>query len=162
MLLNHTSGLFGYVGDEALRQQVIADPTRRWSPEELIAIATAHEPTFPPGQGWSYSNTGYIVAGLMLEAASGQPLERLVRQRIIRPLDLTGTSFPTAPSIAGYHAHGYFPPSLTGDGYVDVTRLSPSVAWAAGGMVSTAGDLRRFYAALLGGDCSVRRSSRRC
>jgi CubicO group peptidase (beta-lactamase class C family) len=87
----------------------------------------------------------------MLEAATGEPLERLVRQRIIRPLGLARTSFRTGPSIAGYHSHGYLPPSLTGAGYVDVTRLSPSIAWAAGGMVSAAGDLRRFYEALLGG-----------
>lgn len=151
MLLNHTSGLFNYTEDQAWTEQLIADPTRRWAPRELVAVATAHPPTFAPGVGWSYSNTGYIVAGLMLEQATGRSLERLVRHRIIRRLGLSGTSFPTRPRIAGYHAHGYVPPSLSGEGYVDVTRFGPSAAWAAGAVVSTAGDLRRFYAALLGG-----------
>jgi D-alanyl-D-alanine carboxypeptidase len=151
MLLNHTSGLFNYTDDQAWLEQLIANPTRRWTPRQLVAVATAHPPTFPPGMGWSYSNTGYIVAGLVLERATGRPLERLVRQRVIRRLGLARTSFPTRPGISGYHAHGYVPPSLSGQGYVDVTRLSPSATWAAGAVVSTAGDLRRFYAALFGG-----------
>lgn len=88
----------------------------------------------------------------MLEAASGRDLARLVRQRIIQPLHLADTVFPTSsPDIAGYHAHGYTPPSLTGKGYQDVTRFAPSLAWAAGAVISTADDLHRFYAALLGG-----------
>ncbi len=152
MLLNHTSGLFDFTQDEAFFAQVSADPTRAWSPRELVAIATAHPPTFAPGAGWSYSNTGYVVAGLMLESATGRTVQQLVRGRIIRPLGLGRTSFPQRdPRIPGYHAHGYLPPSLTGGGYVDITRISPSIAWAAGGMVSTVDDVHRFYAALLGG-----------
>jgi D-alanyl-D-alanine carboxypeptidase len=57
----------------------------------------------------------------------------------------------SSPDIQGYHAHGYFPPALTGEGYVDVTRLSPTVAWAAGALVSNVDDLRRYFGALLGG-----------
>jgi D-alanyl-D-alanine carboxypeptidase len=131
---------------------VIADPGRVWSPRELVAIANAHPPTFRPGAGWSYSNTGYIVAGLMIRAATGQSLRQLLTDRIITPLGLTDTSFPTQhASITGYHAHGYLPPSLTGGGYQDITRISPSIAWAAGGIVSTVADLDQFYAALLSG-----------
>jgi D-alanyl-D-alanine carboxypeptidase len=149
MLLNHTSGLFNYTDDPAFFDRDLTVPA---TPQELVAVAVAHPPTFPPGQGWSYSNTGYIVAGLILEAATGQSLDRLVTQRILRPLHLTGTYFPTrSPDIAGYHAHGYRPPALTGDGYLDVTAFAPSLAWAAGAIVSTADDLRRFYSALLGG-----------
>jgi D-alanyl-D-alanine carboxypeptidase len=149
MLLNHTSGLFNYTDDPTFFDR---DPTAPVTPQELVAIATKHPPTFPPGQGWSYSNTGYIVVGLILEAATGQSLDRLVTRQIIHPLHLTGTYFPTrSPYIVGYHAHGYRPPSLTGDGYLDVTAFAPSLAWAAGAIVSTADDLRRFYSALLGG-----------
>lgn len=151
MLLNHTSGVFDYVQDEAFRQRAIANPTAPITPHELIAYAIAHPPTFPPGGGWSYSNTGYIIAGLMMEAATGRDVERLVTQRIIRPLRLDATTFPRSPDIAGYHAHGYELPASPGAGYADVTVVSPSFAWAAGAVVSTAGDLRRFYAALLGG-----------
>jgi D-alanyl-D-alanine carboxypeptidase len=149
MLLNHTSGLFNYTQDEAFLDR---DPTVPATPRELVAVAISHPPTFPPGQGWSYSNTGYIVVGLILEAATGQSLDRLVTRRVIRPLGLAGTYFATdSPDIAGYHAHGYRPPALTGAGYLDVTAFAPSLAWAAGAIVSTADDLRRFYSALLGG-----------
>ena len=151
MLLNHTSGLFDFTADEAFLAEVLADPTKRWSPYELIAVANRHPPTFPPGAGWSYSNTGYIVAGLMIETASGRDLEWLIRHRIIKPLRLNHTTFPTGPNIPGYHAHGYLPPSLTGAGYQEVTRISPSAVWAAGAMISNAADLRTFYEALLGG-----------
>jgi D-alanyl-D-alanine carboxypeptidase len=153
MLLNHTSGLFNYTDDAAFLNRVIADPTQPATPRELVAFATAHPPTFPPGTDWAYSNTNYIVAGLILEAATGRSVERLIGQRILAPLRLRGTYFPVAdPNIAGYHAHGYLPPSLTnGAGYVDVTPFAPSLAWTAGAVVSTADDLHRFYAALLGG-----------
>jgi D-alanyl-D-alanine carboxypeptidase len=152
MLLNHTSGLFNYTDDEAFVDRHLRDPTRPVTPRELVAVATAHPPTFPPGAGWSYSNTGYIVVGLMIEAATGQPVERLVQQRIVRVLGLSGTSFPTTdPDIAGYHAHGYRLPAAPGQPYLDVTLFAPSLAWTAGAIVSTATDLRRFYGALLGG-----------
>src|SRR5207249_332156 len=82
----HTWRLFNYTEDEAWLRKAMADPTAPWTPQQLIAVANAHPPTFPPGAGWSYTNTGYIVVGLMLEAVTGRPLERLVRQRIIRPL----------------------------------------------------------------------------
>ncbi|MGK5683508.1 serine hydrolase domain-containing protein [Actinoplanes sp. URMC 104] len=151
MLLNHTSGLFDFAADETFLARFLADPTRRWTPRELVAVANRHPPTFPPGGGWAYSNTGYVLAGLIVEKASGRDLERLVEQRILRPLRLSATAFPTTPRIAGYHAHGYLPPSVSGAGYVDVTPLSPSAVWAAGGMTSNAADLRAFYEALLRG-----------
>jgi D-alanyl-D-alanine carboxypeptidase len=152
MLLNHTSGLFNYTDDEAFGAHYNADPTSGMAPRRLVAIATAHPPVFAPGAGWSYSNTDYIVAGLVIEAATGRDVHRLVQERIIDPLSLTGTTFPAHdPDLSGYHAHGYLPPSLTAAGYRDVTRIAPSLAWTAGAIASTADDLQRFYAALLGG-----------
>jgi D-alanyl-D-alanine carboxypeptidase len=151
MLLNHTSGLYEYTRDPTFVRRVIRKPTASMTPRQLVAIATAHAPTFAPGARWSYSNTGYIVAGLMIEAAAGQRIERLLRQRIVRPLGLGHTMLPTRPRIDGYHAHGYVAESPTSRRFVDVTRWSPSLVWAAGAMVSTADDLRRFYSALLGG-----------
>jgi D-alanyl-D-alanine carboxypeptidase len=152
MLLNHTSGLFDYTEDPAFIERLTNDPTNPASPRQLIAIARMHPPNFPPGEGWSYSNTGYIVVGLILEAATGQPVERLVRQRIIGALGLHGTTFPTrSPFISGYHAHGYRQPTAPGASYLDVTPFSPTLAWTAGAIISTADDLRRFYGALLHG-----------
>ncbi len=154
MLLNHTSGIFDYAQDQQWVAAVTADPKRAWTPRELVAVAVAHPPLFPPGTSWSYSNTNYILAGLVIEAAGGRPLKTQIQRRILGPLHLRDTSFPTrTPYINGYHAHGYIPPTLLppGSGYADVTAFSPTVFGAAGAVISTAADLDRFYSALLGG-----------
>lgn len=145
-LLNHTSGLFDYGGDEEWLAAAYRDPMRDWSPREIVAVATSHEPHFAPGVAWSYANTNYYVLGLIVEAATGRPLGSELRSRIIAPLRLRATSFDTAPSITGRHAHGYFLRPLE-----DVTVGSPSVVWAAGALVSSADDLAGFFRALLGG-----------
>jgi D-alanyl-D-alanine carboxypeptidase len=107
---------------------------------------------FAPGTSWSYSNTNYIVLGLILQRVSHRPMSRLLEQRIIRPLHLRHTYLPKrSPDIRDYYAHGYTPPSLSGHGYVDFSRYSPTWAWAAGALISNVNDLRRFYRALLGG-----------
>ena len=74
-----------------------------------------------------------------------------MRQRIIGPLALTGITFPTRSPFIGYHAHGYRQPTAPGVPYLDVTPFSPTLAWTAGAIISTADDLRRFYGALLRG-----------
>ena len=143
-LLNHTSGLFNYTDDEQVLEGMLSDRRRAWSPRELVAIGTAHPPTFAPGTRWAYSNTGYIVLGLIAEAVDGRPLATQLETRIFTPLKLRHTSFDSEPQIAGRYAHGYFVGR-------DVSVLNPTGAWAAGAMVSTAADVGRFYRALLGG-----------
>jgi D-alanyl-D-alanine carboxypeptidase len=153
-LLNHTSGLFDYDQDEAWQGTVIAHPDREWSPRELVAVATAHGLLFPPGTAWFYSDTNYVVLGLLVEAVTGTTLERQLRERIFQPLGLAATSFPTGSAIDGAHAHGYVGslPWLPPGTLVDATTVvSPSVWWAASAIVANADDLARFYAALLGG-----------
>ncbi len=151
MLLNHTSGIFDYTEDEDFFPSVFADPFRQWRPQEFIDIANAHPPVFAPGEGWSYSNTGYIVIGLMLEKATGHQVQDLVKRRIVKPLHLRSTFFATSARFRGRYAHGYVPPSITGAGYEDLSSWSPSIAWTAGALVSNAPDLARFYQALLSG-----------
>jgi D-alanyl-D-alanine carboxypeptidase len=151
MLLNHASGIFDYVADPAWNAAIFSDPTRHWSPQELVAVGTAHPPLFAPGEGLAYSNTGYILIGLVLEKVTGQPVQDLVTERVVRPLRLHDTFFPTSPRFRGAYVHGYFPPSLSGGGYVDASSWSPSSTWTAGALVSTAPDLARFYQALLSG-----------
>ncbi len=151
MLLNHTSGIFNYTDDADYFASILADPFRYRSPEELLAVAFAHPPLFAPGQGWSYSNTGYIVLGLMLEAVTHTPVQRLIERRVVHPLHLRNTYFATSGRFRGPYAHGYAPPEISEDGYLDVSAWNPSWAWAAGALVSNAPDLRRFYQALLSG-----------
>jgi D-alanyl-D-alanine carboxypeptidase len=150
-LLNHTSGLFDYEQDAALAQQVLTHPLVAVTPQEVVDVATSHPPVFAPGTSWSYSSTNYVVIGLILERVTGRSVSELLDRRIIRPLHLRHTVLSVSPDIRGYHAHGYRPPSLTGAGYVDLTRISPTWAWAAGALVSNVDDVRRFYRALLGG-----------
>src|SRR2546423_1669031 len=88
-----------------------------------------------PGAGWSYSNTGYIVLGLIVEAATGDSIGAELSKRIFAPLALRRTSFSTGQRISGAHAHGYY--RLPKRSLQDVTAISPSFAWTAGAIVST-------------------------
>ena len=105
-LLNHTSGLFNYTDDEQSVNAYLANPTRAWTPQELLAVATAHPPLFPPGTSWSYSNTNYIVLGLVLQAVTGRDIATLVRERIVQPLHLYQTFLALDARIPGSHADG--------------------------------------------------------
>src|SRR5262249_50271996 len=87
-LLGHTGGLFNYYDDKRFVRAVVARPGRHWLPRALVAIATRHRPVFPPGEGWSYSNTNYIVLGLVVQAATGGTVAHQLEQRLIRPLGL--------------------------------------------------------------------------
>jgi D-alanyl-D-alanine carboxypeptidase len=148
-LLNMTSGLFDYGGDAHFVEAANRNPLRDWSPREIVAIAVSHRPSFAPGTSWGYANTNYYVLGLIVEAATGRPIGAELRRRIFAPLHLRGTTFDTKPRIAGRHAHGYEligKPPLT-----DVSVFSPSIAWAAGAIVSTSADVMSFYRALLDG-----------
>ena len=155
-LLGHTSGLFDYVDDAAWVRKRIANPGREWSPRELVAIAVSHPTLFRPGTKWSYSNTNYVVLGLVVEAVTGGTLRGELQKRIFGPLRLRATSYPSGTMMPGRFAHGYIGsgsnvPLPPGTRLLDVSsRLSPS-AWGAGQIVSNADDLTRFFAALLGG-----------
>jgi D-alanyl-D-alanine carboxypeptidase len=151
MLLNHTSGIYNYTDDPNFVPTVIANPYRYWSPRELVKLATSHPAVFPPGTSWSYSNTNYILIGLVLEKVTGLSIRTLLNRRVIKPLHLAHTFFATTGWFRGAYAHGYIPPSLSGDGYLDTSDWPPSWAWAAGAAVSNAPDLARFYTALLSG-----------
>ncbi|WP_155059434.1 serine hydrolase domain-containing protein [Streptomyces blattellae] len=153
-LLQHTSGLFDYTADFPVLASVDgfqADRYRTWTDEELVAIAMKHQPDFAPGTKWSYSNTGYIVAGMIIEKATGHSWQQEVTRRVIEPLRLRDTSAPTTQThIPGRHLHGYS--DFEGSGAtIDVTEINPSLGGAAGAMISTTADLTRFYQALLGG-----------
>ncbi|WP_244176820.1 serine hydrolase [Streptomyces albus] len=161
-LLTHTSGLFDYVRDPRLAAESFGPgfSTHRYdtrSPRELVRAALRHRPYFAPGTGYRYSNTDYILLGLVVERVTGRPYARAVEERIIRPLDLSGTSFPgTRHALPRPHGRAYSAAAAPGGSrsgaLVDVTELNPSTAGAAGEMVSTLGDLDRFLRALLRGE----------
>lgn len=149
-LLQHSSGLFDFGDDERLLAPYLAgDLGHVWTPQQLLHMAFEHEPLFPPGDHYSYSDTGYFLLAFIVEAVTGRTFGRELRERIIRPLGLHGTSLPRTTGIAGSHAHGYMtfgdPPADT-----DLTYMYP-FSWAAGGLTTTADDSARFYRALMGG-----------
>ncbi|GLP69932.1 D-alanyl-D-alanine carboxypeptidase [Streptomyces sp. TUS-ST3] len=158
-LLNHTSGIFNYTADEPfartyfLKDGFFEHRYDTQSPEQLVAIAMAHEPDFAPGASWNYSNTNYVLAGMVIQKATGRPYGEEIRHRIIDPLHLTATSVPgtrvTVPRPSS-RAYSKLAETATGPTY-DVTRLNPSLASSAGEMISDSADLDRFYSALMQG-----------
>jgi D-alanyl-D-alanine carboxypeptidase len=150
-LLSHTAGLFDYVEDP----RVFRDPDRRWDPRALVSIALDHPAVrSPPGRKFAYSSTNYLVLGLIAERAGGAPLAQQLRSRLFEPLGLRETSFVPG-RVRGRHVHGYRAPSHQGivtGAPVDTIRQPAWWTWAAGGIVSTADDLQRFFAALLRGN----------
>ncbi|MCX4986252.1 serine hydrolase [Streptomyces sp. NBC_00572] len=153
-LLHHTSGLANYT-DVLLRKP---DPLRdaqkaTYTPRELVALV-ADAPNRPaPGTTWEYSNTNYVVLGLLVEHVTGRSLRHEIDRRILRPLHLRGTTFPTSPSLTGRHLSGYEWLEGRGPGAVptDLTEFSPAVYWATGTLISTTHDLNTFYRALFDG-----------
>ena len=161
-LLTMRSGLFDYLNDgdtTVLEPYLKGDVTRRWTPTQLIEIATTHDPNFPPGTSYRYCNTCYILLGMIVEAATGNSVGAELKRRIFEPLHLRQTSFDAKPRIAGRHVHGYI--IINKPALHDTTVLSPSWAWSAGAIVSTADDVARFYRALLRGASSRPSSWRR-
>ncbi|MFE6905986.1 serine hydrolase domain-containing protein [Streptomyces erythrochromogenes] len=154
-LLRHTSGLSDYV------QDVFPDPSartyfaERWSshrPEELVALAVRHAPGFPAGGGWAYSNTNYVLAGMIIEKVTGRTWQQQVHDRILRPLGLRDTTADaTTPFLPDPHTTNY--QQFAPDGpMVDTTiPYRPFDSGADGSMTGTARDLNRFFAALAGG-----------
>ncbi|MCT9078518.1 serine hydrolase domain-containing protein [Streptomyces fulvoviolaceus] len=159
-LLNHTSGVFNYTADETFgRTYFLKDGffEHRYdtkSPEQLVAIAMAHKPDFAPGTSWNYSNTNYVLAGMVIEKVTGRTYAEEIRRRVIDPLHLDATSVPgtrvTVPQPSS-RAYSKLAETATGPTY-DVTKLNPSLASSAGEMISDSADLNRFYRALLRGD----------
>ena len=143
-LLHMTSGIRDYLDDPAITNPNNPQPLEQtWQPQQLVDIALG---LGPPVHGWVYSNTNYILLGMLIQKVTGQSPITEISRRILVPLGLRGTSFPlTSKQIPAPYAHGYFGP-------IDVTNLvNPSVAWTAGAMISTVGDVARFYEALLTG-----------
>jgi D-alanyl-D-alanine carboxypeptidase len=149
-ILQHTSGLPNYTeyidlqNFEAIRHRYIA-------PRDLLDLALAHPAEFAPGTSWKYSNTNYIVAGLLVEKITGRPLAEVINDRVVRKAGLRHTYFPAVgdESIRERHPHGYAKdPS---GAMLDVTEFDPDMAWGAGAMISTPSDLNAFFGALIGG-----------
>ncbi|BCJ50860.1 serine hydrolase [Actinoplanes sp. NBRC 14428] len=162
-LLQHTSGLTDYLtgmpqlfSEEGFQKARFDTVTSK----QAVELAMTFKPQFAPGAEWDYSNTNYVLAGMIIERVTGHRWQDEVQRRIIAPLGLRDTSAPgTSPEIPRPHAVGYerFPgPDATEDDPkygepIDATRQNPSWGGAAGEIISTTDDGNRFLQALLSG-----------
>ena len=172
-LLEMRSGLYGYTDDPTVSATLDTDPAKVWTPAEVLAIAFAHPPNFPPGAKYEYVNTNYALLGLVAEKVDGKPLAQAMQDRLFGPLGLQHTLLPasTVNTIPEPYSHGYLYGSssvaLTGEppyspevqaaaraGTLlpkDYTDVNHSFATAAGGVISTADDCATWIKALVAG-----------
>jgi D-alanyl-D-alanine carboxypeptidase len=172
-LLNMRSGLYSYDDDPDFWAMLDRDPTKVWSPAEVLAIAFKHPPYFPPGTDFHYSNTNYALLGLIAEKIDGKPLASCFHDRLFGPLSLKDTLLPaiTLNTLPEPYSHGYlyggcsfsnltdkpYPPDIQAAAKAgtlkpdDCTAQNSSYASAAGGVISTANDLAAWIQALVGG-----------
>ncbi|WLQ62736.1 serine hydrolase domain-containing protein [Streptomyces glycanivorans] len=154
-LLQHTSGLSDYIHDvfpDPGARTYFADRWRAYEPEALVGLAVRHEPDFPAGTRWAYSNTNYVLLGMIIEKITGTTWEQQVHDRVLRPLCLRHTDTPgTRPFLPHPHTANY--QQFTADGpMVDTTiPYRPFDSGADGSMTGTARDLNRFFSALARG-----------
>ncbi|MED1093553.1 serine hydrolase domain-containing protein [Bacillus paramycoides] len=146
-ILNHTSGIADYIQSKDFD---IMDTKKSYTAEEFVKMGISLPPDFAPGKGWSYSNTGYVLLGILIEKVTGNSYAEEIENRIIEPLELSNTFLPGNSSVipGTKHARGYIQPDGASE-LKDVTYSNPGSS--AGEMISTADDLNKFFSSLLGG-----------
>ncbi len=172
-LLNMRSGLYNYTDAPEISASLDRDPTKVWTPDEVLTIAFKQPPYFPPGTAFHYDNTNYALLGLIAEEREhGKPLAKVLQDRLFGPLGMNNTALPasTSNTLPDPYSHGYiygsssfalvdqdYPPDIQAAARAgtlkpnDVTSQNPSYASAAGGVISTANDLVTWMRALVGG-----------
>ena len=172
-LLKMRSGLYNYTDAPEISASLDGDPTKVWTPDEVLTIAFKQPPYFPPGTAFHYDNTNYALLGLIAEEREhGKPLARILQDRLFGPLGMNDTALPasTSNTLPDPYSHGYmygsssfalvdqdYPPDIQAAARAgtlkpnDVTSQNPSYASAAGGVISTANDLVTWMQALVGG-----------
>ena len=164
--LRHTSGVFDYVETFGFQQAFLGseyNPDRVWTPAETLAFVSGrgYRPTFSPGEGLEFSSSNATLLGVAVEAVSGRTLGEELQDRIFDPLGMTSTRFGGADGVVpgyvtlpanvlGYGIGAELPESR--DGLLNLSGVDPSWAWAAGGIVTTIGDLAGFSEALFTGE----------
>ncbi|HYH08464.1 MAG TPA: serine hydrolase domain-containing protein [Thermoanaerobaculia bacterium] len=174
MLLSMTSGIYDY-NDDAFQELIYDNPGAAWTPQQILNTLQGKQPLYPPNSScsqcpnscirntncWNYSNTNYIILGMVIEKMTNDTAANQLQQRIFNPLRLTSTSLPSAQALPGTPSNGYQASGLTttcGNAvgpksqYDDVTTCyNPTSAWTAGAMVSSFGDLQTWLKALVSG-----------
>lgn len=152
------SGLFEAYNTPQLARQNVT-PQSRFTPRQLVRWASAHKPLFAPGARYDYSNTNYLILGLIIEKITRDTVGNQISRRILRPMALTDTSFPDTPAMPLPYSHGYDAQGKTP--WQDVTvDVPPSLTWAAGAMISTVPDMKRWVKSYVLGTMNGKTSQR--
>jgi D-alanyl-D-alanine carboxypeptidase len=144
-LMNHTSGLVRYEFKEQFTKDLTANPEKVWKPAELLAYLLDEKPPFEAGKGWDYSDTNYIVLGMIIEKVTGRKFYDEANRRVIKPLKLTDTIPQDGPKLKGV-VQGYAGPNnpFGGTDAMIVNgkfAINPQFEWTGGGYASTTHDL---------------------
>jgi D-alanyl-D-alanine carboxypeptidase len=147
-LMNHTSGLVRYEFKDQFTKDLTANPKKVWKPAELVAYLLDEKPPFEAGKGWDYSDTNYIVLGMIIEKVTGRKFYDEANRRLLKPLKLTQTIPQDGPRLKGV-VQGYAGPNnpFGGTDAMIVNgkfAINPQFEWTGGGYASTAHDLARW------------------
>jgi CubicO group peptidase (beta-lactamase class C family) len=142
-LLTHTSGMYNYTDDAELMK---SDVTKHYSRDAMLAIFRNFKSDFEPGTKWNYSNTGYSMLGYIIEKVTGKPYERVVRERILQPLDMDQSGFDYTHLKAETKSKGYY--AISGDTAMSAPTVDSTIAYSAGALYSTVRDLYKWERAI--------------
>lgn len=137
-LLNHTSGIYEYGENKEFWDAVSAAPTTQWSAEDVLVYVYDQPAYFEPGTNWYYSNTNYILAGLILDNALGYHHSQAIRIKILEPLNMASTFYEHHDDVQGDYVHGYS--DIDRDGVLDDVKIDQGYGLADSGIVSTVED----------------------
>jgi D-alanyl-D-alanine carboxypeptidase len=154
-LMNHTSGLVRYELNPKFTADLTANPDKVWTPEDRLAYLFDTAAPFAPGEGWDYSDTNYIVLGMIVERAGGASYYDQLRKRILQPLGLDGTIPVESRTVPGL-VQGYAGPNNPFGGSEWMIKdgrfaINPQFEWTGGGLATTGEDLARWAKALYEG-----------
>ncbi|TXS46712.1 class A beta-lactamase-related serine hydrolase [Streptomyces sp. uw30] len=158
-VLSHRSGLHDYSNDMFARTVPGFEAVRKkvFTYRQLVNRSLSKPRTTKPGGAYSYSNTNFVVAGMLIEKLTGHAVRTEYRNRIFEPLKLSDTFYVhPGTKVPGRHARGYLTPDTAGAALVDATEQTVSWAQSAGAVISTTRDLNLFLSALLGGRLTSR------
>lgn len=152
-LLNHTSGLHNMVEDLFVDPKLLQQLRLDYSNDELLGKLESRKPLydFPPGTGWHYSNSGYMVAGMITEKVSGQDLQQYLQEQIFAKLGMVHSAIDDNETLVPHRAVGYDPSQARPGAFQHAQFSSMTGAKWSGGIRSTVGDLVRWHHALFAG-----------
>ena len=156
MLMNHTGGLPRYVLKKDLWTQLKQSPDKVWTPEERITLILDDKPLHPAGEGWAYSDTDYILVGMIIEKVTGHTYYEELDKRILHPYELKYTSPSNSRRlqglVPGYTGDGTPPFELPGKMVQNgVYMINPQFEWTGGGLITNSTDLAKYIKLLMEG-----------